>query len=140
MYIQNTLIPYQVIEKRGIEYSVCKDYSHVSRYRGLRQVIHLPTSNDRITTLETPNAFVTNLNVKYYEVPNKYENRLDLIARDTLGSAEYSWVISYFNRIEDGFNVKEGQKLMIPTSFYDLFKTGEILQSIPATSLNLGQE
>lgn len=136
----NTLTPYDVIQKRGIEYSVCKDYDHISRYRGLRQVIHCPTDSDRITTLETPNPFITNTEVYYYEVPNKYENRIDLIARDELGSCEYAWVISYFNRIEDGFTVNAGQRLVIPKSFYDLFNTGEVLQSIPATQLNLGQE
>lgn len=140
MTFYNTLTPYEVITKRGIEYSVCKEYDHISRYRGLRQVIHCPTDTHRVTTLETPNAFVTNIEIYYYEVPDKYENRLDLIARDELGSSEYSWVLAYCNKIEDGFTVSAGQKIMIPKSFYDLFNTGELLQSIPATQLNLGQE
>lgn len=140
MTFYNTLTPYKVIEKREIQYSVCKDYSHVSRYRNLRQVIHLPTDADRVTTLETPNPFTTNVDVIYYEVPNRYEDRLDLIARDTLGSAQYSWVIAYFNKIADGYSAKEGQRLVIPKSFYDLFNPGEVLQSVSATSLNLGQE
>ena len=140
MYIQNTLTPYKILDRTAIQYSVCKDYSHISRYRGLRQVIHDPTSTYRETTLESPNPFTTNLAVSYYEVPQRYENRLDLIARDTLGSAQYAWVLAYFNRIEDGFTAMPGQKLLIPKSISALFNSGEVLQSIPATKLNIGEE
>lgn len=103
-------------------------------------MIHDPTSTYRETTLESPNPFTTNSAVSYYEVPQRYENRLDLIAKDTLGSAQYAWVLAYFNRIEDGFTAMPGQKLIIPKSISALFNSGEILQSIPATKLNIGEE
>ena len=137
----NTLIPYRVVPYEGIEYNVCYDYSHISRYKGLRQVAHCPNSStDRYLALENPNPFSSDVDVTYYEVPSYRENRLDLIANEFLGSATYSWVIAYFNNIEDGFTVRAGQQLKIPKSFTSLFNDGEILASIVATKLNLGTE
>ena len=140
MYIQNTLTPYKELERSVIQYGVCKDYKNISRYRGLRQIIHDPSSSERFTTLESPNPFTTNVEVKYYEVPQMYENRLDLISNMLYGSPSYSWILSYFNRIEDGFTVRSGQKLVYPKSVTSLFNSGELLQSIPATKLNIGEE
>ena len=68
------------------------------------------------------------------------ENRLDLIANTYLGSATYSWVIAYFNQIEDGYTVREGQTLIIPKTITSLFSDGEILAPITALALNLGEE
>jgi hypothetical protein len=68
------------------------------------------------------------------------ENRLDLIAQKELGSATYSWVIAYFNQIEDGYTVREGQRLVIPESVTALLSKGEILAPIAYTRLNLGEE
>ena len=104
-------------------------------------MIHNPeTSEDRYIALETVNSFLTHAQVDYYEVPSKYENRLDIIAHETLGSAYYAWVIAYFNNIEDGFTIHEGQLLKIPKNISSLFNTGEILQTVPALGLNLGSE
>lgn len=137
----NTLIPYIVAPHEGIQYTVCRDFNHISRYKGLRQVIHNPdNTNDRFITLETPNGISFNVEYLYYEVPYMEENRLDLIADKFLGSAQYSWVISYMNGIEDGFTVHEGQRLMIIKDFTSLFNKDEILASIPAMYLNLGTE
>ena len=122
-------------------YSVCREFDNISRYRNLRQVVHCPdNTEDRYVTLETTNPFITHTEVKYHEVSAIEENRLDLIAEQELGSATYSWVISYFNRIEDGFTVREGQKLIIPTSVTALLNNGEILAPITALKLNLGEE
>lgn len=142
MRIYDTLIPYKVIRYRGIQYTVCRDYPHISRYRNLRQVVHEPNNlTERFITLETPNAFQTQgQDVIYYEVDAIHENRLDLVAQETLGSARYSWVISYFNRIEDGFTIREGQKLVIPKNFTSLFNKGSILAPINPFTLNLGSE
>ena len=140
MYIQNTLTPYKELDRSVIQYGVCKDYTSISRYRGLRQIIHDPSSSERFTTLESPNPFTTNVELKYYEVPQMYENRLDLISNMLYGSPRYSWILSYFNRIEDGFTVRSGQKLVYPKSVTALLSSGEILQSIPATKLNIGEE
>ena len=133
--------PYKVIEHKGIEYSVCKEYDHISRYKGLRQVVHNPADiATRFIALETTNPFSTNTDVEYYEVLTHEENRLDLIAKAKLGSATYSWVIAYFNNIEDGFTIKPGQKLLIPKQLTSLFSAGEILQSVSPLALNLGSE
>ena len=133
--------PYKTIEHEGIVYSVCKEFNHISRYRNLRQVVHLPNSADRYVALETPNAFVTNTEIKYHEVTVNEINRLDLIAQQELGSATYSWVIAYFNSIADGYTVMEGQKLKIPSrGVTSLLNTGEILAPIAKTKLNLGEE
>ena len=91
-------------------------------------------------SLETPNPFNSHCEVEYYEVPASRENRLDLIAYEKLGSARYSWIISYFNQIDDGFTVREGQKLAIPKSISSLFDSGEILATINPLQLNLGTE
>lgn len=90
--------------------------------------------------LETVNPFTTNADVDYYEIPSRYENRLDIIAYEELGSASYAWVIAYFNNIEDGFSVHEGQLIKIPKNISSLFNSGEILQTVPALGLNLGSE
>lgn len=137
----DTLIPYKVIPYDGIDYTVCRNFDHISRYKGLRQVVHNPTDTaERFITLETVNALTSNASYRYYTVPTSEENRLDLIAYKFYGSPNYSWVISYMNNIEDGFTVYEGQKIKILDSFSDLFAQGEILASIPPMSLNLGCE
>ncbi len=136
----DTLLPYGLVEHTGIEYTVCRDFNHISRYKGLRQVVHNPQESDRFITLETPNPLITNARFRYYDVPATEENRLDLIAYKFFGSAQYSWVISYFNGIDDGFTVVEGQRLKILDNFTDLFSKGELLASIPALQLNLGTE
>lgn len=139
--VYNTLRPYKVVDYDGIQYSVCKEYDHICRYKGLRQVIHNYDSVvERFVSHETSNPFTSNLKKKYYTVTADRENRLDLIAYEQLGSAEYAWVIAYFNGISDGYTVREGQLLSMPTDVSLLFNTGEILQSIPATQLNLGRE
>lgn len=136
----DTLVPYETIAHRGIQYNVCYDYAHISRYKGLRQLIHNPADSDRFIALETPNPILSNAKFIYYEVPRMEENRLDLIAHKFFGSAQYSWIISYFNGIEDGFTVNEGRKLRILQNFTDLFNAGELLAPIPALQLNLGEE
>ena len=137
----DTLQPYDTVENNGIAYSTCRDFSHISRYKGLRQIVYNRNDPDnRFIALETPNPIVTNAKFKYYDVPANETNRLDLIAYKFFGSAQYSWIISYFNNIEDGFTVYAGQRLKILSNFTELFNTGELLASIPATSLNLGSE
>ena len=141
MKIQNTTTPYATIPYEGIQYGVCRDYNHISRYRGLRRVTHNPlTQADRFVALETTNPFVTNTEVEYYEVPPVHENRLDLISQKFLGDATYSWVIAQFNHIEDGYTVREGQRIMIPKSITSLFSKGEILAPVSPSMLNLGSE
>ncbi len=137
----NTLEPYDTVPHDGIQYGVCRDYNHICRYRRLRQVVNNPQSTeDRFITLETPNPFVTNTEVTYYEVPTSEENRLDIIAYKTLGSAQYAWVIAYFNGIQDGYTAKPGQRLMIPNDITQLFSKGECLASVSPITLNLGTE
>jgi hypothetical protein len=142
MYIQNTLTPYDEIDYKGIQYTTCRDFNHISRYRGLRQVIHSPLDiQDRFIALETPNGFETsNTEIIWHEVLGTEVNRLDLIAQKYLGSASYAWVICYFNQIEDGFTCWLGQQLKIPKSITNLMRTGEILQSVTALTLNLSSE
>ncbi len=139
--LHDTTIPYQEVEYNGIEYTTCKDFEHISRYKRLRQVIHYLADNSRFLTLEIQNYYQTNnVDIEYYTVPADRENRLDLIAYEYFNSASYSWIISYINGISDGFTVHEGQILLIPTSLTSLFGSGNILSSIPVTSLNLGTE
>ena len=140
-YCRDLTSPYKTIDYSGIVYTTCVDYSHISRYRNLRQVVHCPdTASQRYVTLESPNAFVTDTEIKYHEVTMPEENRLDLIAQTELGSSTYSWVIAYFNKIEDGYTVREGQKLIIPNAVTQLFGQGEMLAPITAVKLNLGEE
>lgn len=136
----NTLKPYAKITYTGIAYGHCVDFDHISRYQNLRQVTHSAESTDRFVALETVNPFETHCNVHYYDVPAHEENRLDIIAYRELGSAQYSWVIAYFNLIEDGFTVREGTRLTIPDSITDLFNNGEMLGTVSPLSLNLGTE
>lgn len=141
MRFYDTLRPYDEVGYKGIQYSVCRDYGHISRHKGLRQVIHSPGDiYDRFIALETPNSFNTGVDMQYYYVPAVEENRLDIIANKFLGSASYSWIIAYFNDISDGYTVREGQRLRIPKSISSLFSNGEILAAIPPLQLNLGTE
>ena len=140
IYARDLTASYDTLEHDGIIYSVCKDFDHISRYRNLRQVVHCPDTTDRYVTLETANPFTTNTEVRYHEVTVNEINRLDLIANKELGSATYSWVIAYFNSIEDGYTVREGQRLIIPNSVTALLSKGEILAPITAIKLNLGEE
>lgn len=142
MFILNTLTPYEEVDYKGIQYTTCREFNHISRYRGLRQVIHSPLdTTERFISLETPNAFkTTNTDIIWHEVLGTEVNRLDLIANKYLGSATYSWVIAYFNQIEDGFTCRLGQKLKIPKSITDLMRKGEMLQPVTALTLNLSSE
>lgn len=142
MFILTPNEPYSELEHKGIDYSCCRDFNYISRYRGLRQVIHSPDDlEDRMVALENPNPFTSaNMEIIWHEVTNSEENRLDLIAYKYLGSAQYGWVIAYFNTIEDGFTCHTGQKLMIPTGITSLMQSGEILQNVTALKLNLGSE
>ncbi len=140
MYIQNTLVPYAEIEHKGIQYTTCRDYSHISRHACLRQVVHNPEDEDRFIALETANGFSTRTDVVYHDVKSHEENRLDVLAYQYLGSAQYAWVIALFNNIEDGYTIHEGQRLIIPKSISSLFSKGEILAPVPALKLNLGSE
>lgn len=136
--------PYSKVEYNGIAYKECENYDHISRYRNLRVIKHecgSDNADDKYITLETVNPIVTNkLEVIYHIVELSEENRLDIIANKYLGSATYSWVIAYFNQIEDGFTVREGQTIIIPKTVTDLFSQGEILAPISALRLNLGEE
>lgn len=136
----DTLKPYKLAPYTGIEYTVCRDYNHISRYKGLRQIVHNPTSHDRFIALELTNQIETNASFTYYDVPKMFENRIDLVAYKFYGSAQYSWIVSYFNDIEDGFTLYEGQRIRILKNFTDLFNKGELLASIPALQLQLGEE
>lgn len=139
--LHDTTRPYEEVDYHGIEYTVCKDYDHLSRYKRLRQVIHLLENNDRFITLETQNDYsYKDLNIEYYEVTTITENRLDIISYNYFGTSAYSWIIAYINGIADGYTVFEGQMLMIPTALSDLFKSGCILSAVSPTSLNLGTE
>lgn len=141
MFILNTLAPYKELPRLGIQYSVCRDYDHISRHRGLRQVVHGPDSVDRYMALEVPNPIEeSGVNFVYHEVTPSEENRLDVIANNYLGSASYSWAIAYYNGIEDGYTARSGQKLRIPDSITSLMTTGNLLQSVTALQLNLGSE
>ena len=141
IYCRDLTKPYAEIPHEGIAYLTCKSFNHISRYRNLRQVSHYPNSIDKYTTLETPNPFVTNTEVIYHEVTVEEENRLDLIAYRELGSATYSWVIAYFNKIEDGYTIREGQKLIIPKKgITTLLEQGEFLAPVTSLKLNLGEE
>lgn len=142
MYIQSTLTPYKILPHEGIQYSVCREYDHISRHKGLRQIIHQPQNiDDRMITLETPNSFAeTNLSFRYHDVLPKEENRLDVVAYEYLGSASYGWVIAYYNGIDDGYTLRPGQRIRIPDNVTSLMKSGEVLQSVTALQLNLGSE
>lgn len=141
MRFYNTIEPYDEIEHVTIQYGVCRDYNHLCRHRGLRQVVHDPSNEEeRFVALENANPFETHSQVIYYEVPLVHENRLDLIAEKLLGSVQYRWVISYFNKIEDGYSVKEGQIIVCPKSISQLFNKGEVLSPINPLQLNLGTE
>lgn len=139
MKILNTTTPYRVVDYEGIQYGVCRDFDHISRYRGLRQVVHCPDTS-RYIALETPNPFTSNTDVIFYDVPVTEEDRLDLIAYKLLGDSTYSWIIAYFNHISDGYSCPEGTRLLVPKSIVALFDKGEILQSVSPTALNLGSE
>lgn len=139
-YTSTTTESYAVVEREPIQYTYCRDFSHISRYRGLRQVIHEGQLEDRYVALETPNPFETHTNITYYTVPANYENRLDIIAKELLGAAEYKWVIAYFNGIVDGFTVRPGMTLKVPKTVSSLFEAGEILAPVSATKLNLSEE
>lgn len=139
--IYNINYPYREVEYEGIDYTTCREFNHISRYKGLRQVIHSPkTSDERFIALETVNGFTTHVEVYYYTVQEYEENRLDVIAYEQLGASQYSWIIAYFNNIEDGFSVHPGQRLAIPKSLSSLFNSGEILATVSALGLNLGSE
>ena len=140
MRFPDTLEPYDKIDRSDIVYTVCRDFDHISRYKGLRQVIHEGDKPDRYIALETANSITSSVSVTYYTVTKQYENRLDLISYKLLGSPTYAWVIAYINDIADGFTCPEGMSLAVPVSISSLFNSGEILAAVPATKLNLGTE
>lgn len=141
MRFYDALSSYDELPYVPIQYGVCRDYNHLCRHRGLRQVVHDPSNEiDRFVALETPNPFTTNTQVSYYEVPLMEEDRLDLIAEKLLGSVQYRWILAYFNGLADGYSVKEGQVIRYPLNISELFNKGEVLAPINPLQLNLGTE
>lgn len=141
MNIVNTLIPYAELNNNGIQYNVCVDYNHISRYRCVRQVLHsLDDIENRFVTHETTNAISSDIEVIYHTVTAVEENRLDLIAYNLLGNSTYAWIIAYLNNIEDGFTVLEGDRIKVPKNIYQLFQHHEVLAPVPPSMLNLGTE
>ena len=140
MKFPDTLEPYAIVDRSDIVYSVCRDFDHISRYKGLRQVIHEGDKPARYIALETVNSVQSSVPVNYYTVTKQMENRLDLISYKFLGSPTYAWVIAYVNDIADGFTCPEGMSLAIPTSISSLFGAGELLAAVSAMKLNLGSE
>lgn len=139
--IKDLTQPYKEANYVGISYSNPIEYDHISRYRNLREVTVGPNLVDKFALLETVNPLITNnLEIIYHVVELSEENRLDLIANKFLGSSTYSWVIAYFNQIDDGYTVREGQTLIIPRTITALFANGEILAPINYLRLNLGEE
>ena len=139
--LHDTTKPYKEVDYKGIEYSTCKNFDHISRYKRLRQVIHYLEGNQRFTTLEIQNSYsYKGVEAEYYTVTVDRENRLDLISNDYFGTPTYAWVISYINGIPDAYTVHEGQMLLIPVNISSLFGTNKILSAIPVSSLNLGTE
>lgn len=140
--LHDTTSAYKQVKYDGIEYAPCKDYTFISRYRRLRQVIHYTENQSkRFVTNEVQNAYdYNNIRVTYFEVTKELENRLDLVSYKFYNSTSYSWILAYLNEIPDGFTIHAGQLLTIPTSITELFSSGCILASVPPTSLNLGTE
>ena len=139
--LHDTTKPYKEVEYKGIEYTVCKEFDHISRYKRLRQVIHYLEGTQRFKTLEVQNSYdYDDIKIEYYIVTVETENRIDLISYKYFGTTSYSWIISYINQIYDGYTVFEGQVLMIPVNLSDLFKSGCVLSAVSPTSLNLGTE
>ena len=139
--LHDTTKSYKKIDYKGIEYTVCKDFDHISRYKKLRQIIHYLENNDRYITLELQNSYnYNNLDIEYYLVTADKENRVDLISYEFFGTTTYSWILAYINEIQDGYTVFEGQVLMIPKVLSDLFTSGSVLSAVSPTSLNLGTE
>ena len=137
--LHDTTVPYETVPYEGIEYSTCRDFDRISRYRRLRQVIHHLGGTSRFTNLETQNAYdYSTVDFEYYTVSEDRVNRLDLISWDYYGTPDYAWVIAYVNSIQDGYTVLSEQVLAIPRTVTELFKSGSVLASVPATSLNLG--
>lgn len=137
----DTLDPYKEVEHNGIQYSNCRAFDKICRYQNLRQVVHNPADvDDRYISFETTNPAYSNATFRYYDVAPNEENRLDLIADKFYGSAQYAWIIAYFNGISDGFSVRAGQRIKIMKNIMDLFNNGEMLAPIPAMMLNLGTE
>ena len=139
--LHDTTCAYKEVDYHGIEYTMCKDYEHISRYRRLRQVIHYLEGTDRFMTLETQNKYsYSGVTYEYYTVTVDRENRLDLISYDYYNTISYAWLIAYVNGISDGYTVYEGRTLIIPTSITDLFGNNRILSPIPVSTLSLGTE
>lgn len=136
----DTIIPYKTLDNGGIQYTVCREFNHISRYRCLRQIIHCPNEDSRYISLESIGTILSDADFQYYDVPLTEENRLDLIAYRFFGSAQYSWILSYFNNIEDGYTVHAGQKLRILKNLTSLFNNRELLAPVSAMQLNLGTE
>ena len=47
MDFYDTTTEYEKVDYKGIQYTVCRDYDHISRYKGLRQLIHSPQDLDQ---------------------------------------------------------------------------------------------
>lgn len=141
MFILNTLSPYRKLPDTSIQYTVCREYDHISRNRSLRQVIHNPEDLNRFIALEVPNPITeSDLQFEYHEVTPDEQDRLDIISYNYYGTASYNWVIAYFNNIEDGYTVHPGQTVRLPRDISSLMTTGNIMQSVTALKLNLGTE
>ncbi len=102
----------------AIEYVENNEYSTISRYQILREILE---GKDRY--LETYNQVIIPDSDEdvYHVVSQGEENRLDIIAQNYYGESSYWWAIALANELLDPFIVEVGTMVRIPprTSLVD---------------------
>lgn len=106
-------------------YYAPKQYSNTSRYKNVRRLKDDKTG--KVFHETVPQTFVTESeNDQYITVTNITKNRLDIIANEYYGTANYWWVIAQANYIIDPFDVPVGTQLRIPP-ILSLYLNGGVL-------------
>lgn len=99
-------------QRYNVEYYL----NNLSRYKKIDEL--LLYDNKVIKAMLSPlDMAIVGINIDNtitYQVPDKFKNRLDLIALEFYGTSTLYWVICYANSITNPYDIPTGKVLYIP--------------------------
>ncbi len=96
-------------------YTVPYSTTNNSRYKHIDELLLKDGKTVKATLGTTDLSVYPFSGMSMYVVPDGEEDRIDIIASKTLGSASLYWAICYMNNIDDPLSIKVGRTLYIPS-------------------------
>lgn len=97
------------------QYVVPYSIGDTSRYKHIDELLLIDGTTIKATLGPVDMSVYPYDGITMYTVSESDENRIDIIATKTLGSASLYWIICYMNNIADPLDIPIGKILYIPT-------------------------